>query len=357
MEFIKSFFFGTKDSTSPNATVIELEKLKAIDKPLERVRAPNLEQYKVSSLEETEDVISYGEHSFLEGMLQAYRNHKSFTLSPDIIWLLIVQGFTYHLDKNHEKLRSMFVSFDGKEKLQVIRLKLTPDTATGKDWSGIIDEFITQISEKTGKQITDTLEPKFSTTNQVSRTATCVSIMAAMKHYFDYEVLMAGCGFPSITIEGTLEDWEMIKQKVEDIEKYDLKWWTDKLIPIIDEFINVKKGEVNKEFWLRMFRYKKGNGLYNKSFIDGWICDLFPYAEEKIDIKDAPSEILTVPFVLVLVAFHKNVDCELHAGIMGVKETKTGYGKYNVKPVIGWGFKYDVPKPKEEEQKEEKNNN
>lgn len=284
------------------------------------------------------------------------KNHKSLILSPDIIWLLIVQGFSHHLDENHENLRSMFVSFQGKKTLEVKRLNLTPNTATDKDWADIIDEFVELIGKETGKQITDILEPKFSTTTYVSHTAGCVSIMSAMKHYFEYRTSMFGCGFPSIIIEGTLEDWELIKQKTEDISKYDLSWWTRNLFPIIDEFINVKKGEVNKEFWLRTFRHKNG-GPYEPRYFDGWICNFFPYYKsgkrknhETIgDIYDMPSEILTVPLKLDLVALGKTVNCELHAGFMGVKETRVGEGKYNVKPVIGWGFKYDVSGPKNEE--------
>ena len=343
-----------KDSTPSNATVIELEDLKLKDRPLYFCSPIDLSEYKTYSVEEEKDVVSFGKHNLMEGMLEAYQNHKSFTLSPDIIWLLIVQGFTRHLDRNHENLRSMFVSFKGKKTLVIERSSLTPDTATASDWSDIIDEFIKKIAENTGEQLTDTLEPKFSTTTPTSHTAGCVSIMAAMKYYFRYKVNMIGCGFPSLTIEGTLEDWELIKQKVLNIAKYDLKWWTDELIPIIDEFINVKKGIVNKEFWLGMFRYKYGRGVYDKSYADGWICDFFPFAGSRIDISDLESEILTVPLKLNLVALGKEVNCELHAGFMGVKETKTGYGKYNIKPVIGWGFKYDVPEPEEPKVDEEK---
>ena len=39
--------------------------------------------------------------------------------------------------------------------------------------------------------------------------------MSAMKQYFTYKVLMAGCGISSITLEGSLQDWEKIKSKLE----------------------------------------------------------------------------------------------------------------------------------------------
>ena len=36
-----------------------------------------------------------------------------------------------------------------------------------------------------------------------------------MKEYFTYRLLMAGCGISSITLEGSIEDWEKIKSKIE----------------------------------------------------------------------------------------------------------------------------------------------
>ena len=160
----------------------------------------------------------------MSGLLAAYKGHKSITLSPDIIWLLIVQGFSYHVTANKEQLRSMFVSFEDKKKLEVVRENMTPQSATPKDWIGITDEFVQKMSENTKGNITTTLEPRFSTTNQISHTAGMISIMSALKHYFEYHVDMEICGFPSITIEGTVEDWESIQQRVMDLSKYSLEW-------------------------------------------------------------------------------------------------------------------------------------
>ena len=207
-----------------SATVIDLEELSLIKGDLKGEKL-NLSQYLVSGLEDTENVVSFNEHSLFYGLLEAYKNHKSITLTPDIIWHMIVQGFTYHVAANKDKLRSMFVSFDGKKQLTVERLDLFPETATKEDWEGIIDEFVENIGKHTGKELTDTLEPKFSTTTKASHTAGMVSIMSSMQHYFKYQVLMGGCGFPSITIEGTLQDWEEIKRKVEGISKYNLGCW------------------------------------------------------------------------------------------------------------------------------------
>ena len=193
-------------------TVIQLEDLPLIDRPLESPYTGIEEGYAWFETEEEDEknIKSFGEHSFMRGILEAYKNHKSITLSPDIIWILILQGFSYHIAANKDDLRSMFVSFNEKKELTVKKLKTKITSATKDDWMSIIDGFVEQIGEHTGKELTGMLEPKFSTTTDVTHTAGMVSIMSAMQHYFNYRGMIGGCGFPSITIEGTVEDWELM---------------------------------------------------------------------------------------------------------------------------------------------------
>ena len=80
-------------------------------------------------------------HSW-SGTRSAFRLHKSITLTPAIIWLLIVQGFAYHVDNHSEELRKMFVTFEGKKDLVVKRPKLIPQQTTKDEWIGIVDEFV-----------------------------------------------------------------------------------------------------------------------------------------------------------------------------------------------------------------------
>lgn len=47
-------------------------------------------------------------------MYQAYADHRPFVLSPDMIWLLISQGFARHINANQESMRNELVDFSGK---------------------------------------------------------------------------------------------------------------------------------------------------------------------------------------------------------------------------------------------------
>ena len=64
-----------------------------------------------------------------------------------------------------------------------------------------------------------------------------------MKQHFIYTLLMNKCGVSSIILEGSLEDWEKIKAKVEYFskEEFGLNPWIKSLIPIIDKIIETKR--------------------------------------------------------------------------------------------------------------------
>ena len=86
-------------------------------------------------------------------------------------------------------------------------------------WWNIFPQFTDQIKELIGKSVFE------------------MSLMDSMKTYVNY-LLYAGCGIPEVKMLGTLEDWEHLKSLVQLIgQSYDLEFWTSKLLPIFDKFI------------------------------------------------------------------------------------------------------------------------
>ena len=306
------------------------------------------------SMQPSDRIEFIDQHSVFNGFVQAFIDHRPITISPDIFWLLIIQGFSNHVNNNSEELRSMFVDFEGKKQLTVKRFNITPQTATISDWNGIFSEFVGQISGFTGRELTETLEPSFTTTTDVSKAVGDLSIMCAMKKYFTYKVKMCVCHFPFINVEGTVEDWQKIVDKLEKIRKYKLDFWVDKLLPIFAKIIETKKGNVDEKFWKDMIHIQPRRGPYKPGCVDGWFVKLFLY-DKYGDIiggrvtdkmkNDLTSEMLTIPFILEVDggASSYSVDCEFVAGFVGLsqdQETKC------IKPEIGWIIR--------EEEKEEK---
>ena len=296
---------------------------------------------------------NWGKKSLIRGLMEAYGKHYPITVTPDMILLLFLQGYTRFMDKNSEKLRNIYVNFEGKKTLIVKRNNMSPETAKPEDWQGIIDEFTQKIKEEIGGNIITNLESNFTTTNPITLATSQISIMSAMKNYFIYKAIMPVCGISSITLEGSLEDWEKIKKKFEFFskEEFGLNPWIKDLIPIIDKIIETKiyynqNKEINndiREFWKDMIRVKRG-GCYRPDVIDGWIIKFIPDISgkepkiyEKLNDSDIPDEILNCPLKLEFIGGVKNIeyDCSLASGFYGMIQDET---TFNIKPVIGYAI-------------------
>lgn len=98
----------------------------------------------VAKSEAPDSLVSFGYHSFFYGMYHAYADHRPFVLSPDMIWLLISQGFARHINANPELFRNQFVDFDGKHTLFVVGT-INLDSPS-EDWERLFPQFTKQIA-------------------------------------------------------------------------------------------------------------------------------------------------------------------------------------------------------------------
>lgn len=233
------------------------------------------------------ELVATSFHPFVATLHRAYAMHYPVTISPDMIWLLIAQGFANHVNENGEEMRGYFVDFEGKKNLDVRRdgfVKGSPNN----DWQGVFAEFSVQIQENTGADLLELVTGDFSTTTAIEKAAFQVTLMDAMKSYFTYSVTTM-CGIPEITLEGTVEDWQMIEVKTQELAQYDLEGWVDELMPILKQFTAASKGKVDKNFWESIYKLKTyGSGSPD---ITGWILKFFPYMKRKGEL---------VPFALKL---------------------------------------------------------
>lgn len=340
------FVFFWTQSFSQNSTTYEIEKLSVPEKLIYQTTPQNIFRFLKSDIEKSsqlpDSLVSYGEHPFLTGILTAYKEHRPFVLSPDIIWLLISQGFARHISNNAGEFRKDIVNFEDKKDLTVI----TTDIQIGdpkSNWEAVFPQFTNQIADYTGKELTDILTSNFSTTNQTSKIVSQITVMETVKEYFNYRVIMVGCGIPKITIEGTTEDWEMILTKTKYISKYNLSWWTSELEPIIGQIIKAKKGDFDKRFWMKMVKSHTEKKYGSPTTINGWIVKFFPYTKEgkKTGLKpiskinSLASEIVKVPFILDDAVNNKSFKMEFWAGFIGLSQNKENY---TLKPEIGWAI-------------------
>ena len=293
-----------------------------------------------------DSLVNFGYHSFFNGMYQAYADHRPFVLSPDMIWLLISQGFAQHVNANSEQLRNQFVNFDGKLSLVVRNDAIDLDNPKSP-WEKVFPEFTKKISEYTGEELINALTCDFSTSSPVSKIASEITIMEAMKPYFEFVEMRIICGIPEIKLEGTTQDWQKVLDKARYLRKYKLDWWIDEIEPLLEKFVKASKGDYEKDFWCNIFKVHSEKVYGSPQKVDGWIVKFFPYDKtgKRNDLKELalgdnlPSEIIKVDLKYIEVdgaGNMKTTPLELWAGFVGLEQNQKTFG---LKPEIGWMIK------------------
>lgn len=213
-------------------------------------------------------------HALLTAVHDAFYQHFPLQLSPDVIWLTLARGFALHVNLNAEALRHRFVRHSGQEELLVAR----PDFLPGRPnpWPEVFTAFSSQIGDRVGK-LRDFVRCDFSTTGPTERAVSELMVMETFRPYFKY-VCMIGCGIPSITLTGTVEDWKSIRNRAALFGEFGLEKWCRALDPILGQFVAAAQGRAETAFWQSFFRYHSGSG---PSVMTGWITVLFPYLRDR----------------------------------------------------------------------------
>ena len=153
-----------------------------------------------------------------------------------------------------------------------------------------------------------------------------------------------------------------------------MDWWTNHLIPIIDniiktkEFYDVHKNINNEliEFWKDMIKVKDSYDIYFPDIINGWIIKFIPKLDEEkpklyeeLHEKDIPDQIISCPLKILednSDGFKVIYDCDIASGFFGMIQDKKSL---TVRPVVGYAIVVEKKEksPLSREDKEEIINN
>lgn len=291
---------------------------------------------------DADSLVNYGHwfHPFFYGMYDAYAEHRPFVLSPDMIWMLIAQGFSHHINSDPEKYRDRMVDFTDKLSL-VVESDQPLDSA---EWEALIPRFAEEIRNNTKGAIAETMIADFSTTTQYEQIASQITLMETTKAFFEFVVIRVACGIPEVTLLGTTEDWQRVYDKAMKLRSFDLDWWINELEPILKKFIDASKGKKDVKFWRNMFKWHTQEEYGAPNIIDGWIVKFFPYDKDgkRFDLKtltrdsNLPDEIskVDVRFMELLEDGTKEETMiELWGGFFGLEQNPENFA---LAPKIGW---------------------
>jgi hypothetical protein len=222
-----------------------------------------------------------GTHPVLGAVGRAFADHRPLVLSPDAIWMTIVQGLAQHIRLHAEELRTLLVEHTGRKRLTVTINGPVP--ADAQSWARIVEQLAAML---------DPALPgcDFSTSTDVERTASRIVLLDAYSPYYSFWV-WAVCGIPEITLTGTVEDWARIRSRIDEFDRFGLQSWTVSLRGILDHFVRAAEGRVDTEFWQRIYNPKDA---YGGERITGWITRLYPYLRGT-GRADQPNPMLDLP--------------------------------------------------------------
>ncbi|CAB4397351.1 unnamed protein product [Rhizophagus irregularis] len=242
-------------------------------------------------------------HGLAAAIYHAYNNHQHLLLTPDDIWLTIAQGVSQHINYNVEKFRYRFVKHKDKEEIAIC-----------------IDEC------------------DFSTTTKNSLTASRIVLLDMLKEYFTYKGY-SRCGIPKVTLEGTLEDWIKLQEKVIQLRQLDLDmdFWLDRLDPVVWKLVETYKGNVDEEFWSKII--SKDSFGSGPSWVTGWTTALYPYRMDGEKLERDTINPDYIPDGRVEVPFTTDTGfcLKLVSGFLGAQQKSLeDSDELVVSPVIGW---------------------
>ncbi|PHH69399.1 hypothetical protein CDD82_7782 [Ophiocordyceps australis] len=304
--------------------------------------------------------------SLVRGAIEAWGQHQHLMIRPDEVWFEILCQLNFYMKKNAEKVRHLFVSHQGQERLEIV---------SNFD-QGIISGFGSKIQEQVKtKWLLGWIKPGFSTSTHDDEITAQVLLMGLTKQYFKF---FSGilCGLPSVTLLGEKEDWVQLVQKLEHLGDFGREpaEFAKVLRPILMRFVKTwDEGEspAVKEFWLSIVRGKEQRrcGRVFDTIISGWISGFYFWDEAgnvvgserqrslfgargtNLDgIKYIPRIVDSLPISHAKAPVHvkflktgEEIDVIVMAGNIGV-ERKVVAGEVTAKPLSGW-FMYGPVDP------------
>ncbi|KAF6785753.1 hypothetical protein CSOJ01_15533 [Colletotrichum sojae] len=213
------------------------------------------------------------ENGFWQTIIRAFQQDLHLTLRPDDVWLAILVQVSFFIGnkKRAEALRHKFVAHEGREHVNVDGGATLETTKIG----GVVDALVKGVQEKlVDPDIATVLLPEFSTTTKDDRATAAIAFLGAMKNYFTYE-FNTGCGFPSVTLLGTRDDWAKMQDGLDFLATLGdetIEWVAclSKVLEYMVASFDRPDDEDVKDFWMRAVHYgRRMSGEPRK--LSGWL--------------------------------------------------------------------------------------
>jgi hypothetical protein len=239
----------------------------------------------------------------------AYNNHLPLRLSPDVLWITILQSVSEWVNKTPErteKYRTVFVKHEGKMVLEVGVPPAWEADRSLVQWDTVLQQIRDMAAGHVNNGIVEATTPTFSTTNAASVVACTIATLDIVKAYFLYG-MMTYCGIGEVVLEGTPEDWTALRARATAFQTAlgevgtVLAPWFAQLDGTLAELAATAAGRApDAAFWAHAFSKEIKHGSGGGTYLSGWFLHFFFASEklwaESVHLDDLPCGYVSVPF-------------------------------------------------------------
>ncbi|RQM28653.1 hypothetical protein B5M09_006076 [Aphanomyces astaci] len=239
-----------------------------------------------------DDTIIASANGFVQGAVRAYNQHHHLILRPDDVWLAIMTQFGLFVNGHAEAVRDKLVKH--KEGTQGLVVKTVGSLRT-VDHGFLATQLVQQMTDHlVDPALSEWVLPSFSTTTDHDRVVGSVVMLAAAKKYFTYKSVLS-CGIPSVTLHGSVSDWQEIRRRVTTLSRFDhilTAKWQRMLEPVLDQFVAAANNTPDVGFWRRICHAVGGGS--GPSYLSGWITLFSVFNDQGEWMGDPRTESVTM---------------------------------------------------------------
>ncbi|KAH7111229.1 hypothetical protein EDB81DRAFT_671687 [Dactylonectria macrodidyma] len=216
-----------------------------------------------------DDAIYPSENGFVWAVTHAYSHHHHLVLRPEDVWFAILVQLGFYMNAHAEELRHLFVDHEGMKELDVERAGTLSTVDIGGFTLEMMDNMIQNIKDPS---LMSWMIPDFTTTTPTDIVVASILMMGTLQKYFSYRLLIQ-CGIPSVTLQGTREDWQKILDRIAFLPKlgYEPELFMNVLRPVLQYFVRSFETPEDQEvieFWGRIAHISRECG---PDLLSGWI--------------------------------------------------------------------------------------
>ncbi|MCB9495796.1 MAG: DUF4419 domain-containing protein [Fibrobacteria bacterium] len=221
-----------------------------------------------------------GPHSFASTFVRAWNEHRPVRLSPDAVWMLLMEGLLETVGQSPDSIRPQMVRHSKGKKILKIRLANSFPRGMRKAdaWRPLAAALLDSMDRFVVAGRHRTLIRPFSTTTPARAMASRLRVLQTYQSFFEYYAHVY-CGIPSITLEGTVNDWKSIRSRLNTFAIPGLESWRANMSHILDAFVASAEGRPPLDFWKSFVRYTPVvPDCESTPLLNGWIVQFFDHS-------------------------------------------------------------------------------